>query len=57
MQKQDLVLKILMICMLVVMISFEMTIPIPTMDQCREDRVVVMNDQVDDKEFQFNPVF
>lgn len=24
---------------------------------CREDRVVVMNDQVDDKEFQFNPVF
>ena len=25
--------------------------------RCREDRVVVMNDQVDDKEFQFNPVF
>ena len=26
-------------------------------NNCREDRVVVTNDQVDDKEFQFNPVF
>ena len=24
---------------------------------CREDRVVVMKDRIDDKEFQFNPVF
>ena len=24
---------------------------------CREDRVVVMKDQIDDKEFLFNPVF